>query len=215
MNYHNTIEGLEKMFYANIAIIICSILGIIPGINILAALAIIAAYVFYLIGMNKVSKDISTVSVAFALTIAQTILSLLTNRSSSLGLQAFSTIINLIIVLCICLPLSGELKARNEESVASFGKIVAIICVITYAVSIILCISLIAQMNALDQARDIYREVERLQSAAVTYGIIMIILGIVAGICQLVFYRKSIDAFSRIQCNIPAVESHSFGNYEY
>lgn len=57
------------MFIAEIGIIICTVLAIIPIVNILAAIGAIVFMVISLVGLNAAGKDIAGCKTAFVVAI--------------------------------------------------------------------------------------------------------------------------------------------------
>ncbi len=182
MSYYNSIEGLEKMYNAMLILAICTAFAFIPFLNIFAFIAIIVATVYYLMGIYKVSQDIGTVSIAFYITILKTVFSLFTRSSDSIRLAIFSSILNLIVILCINLPLAKELHNRNEDSTARFGNILAILYVVQFVTS----------------------------TALYIHPLLTLLLSIILMIGQIMFYGRSREAFSRMQANLPAIDSCSY-----
>ena len=79
MSYPNAAHGLKTVYQSQLIGIIAAVLMFIPVINILAAIAIVASLVLYMVGLNQTAKDDAGYRTAFTLVIAQLVVSLLGN----------------------------------------------------------------------------------------------------------------------------------------
>ncbi len=83
MQYTNAGPGLKKMFIAQIGSVICSVLLIIPLINLIAMVGVLVFLIISLIGLYQAGKDIGGCQKAFQFTIAQLVLSVISNFAGS------------------------------------------------------------------------------------------------------------------------------------
>ena len=73
-NYPNVGAGLKKMFIAQIGIIVCTVLAIIPIINIIAGIGAIVFAVISIVGLYGAGKDIEGCKKAFIITIVNIVI---------------------------------------------------------------------------------------------------------------------------------------------
>ena len=61
----NAGSGLKKMFIASIGAVVCTVLLIIPIVNILAMIGALVFAIISLVGLNEAGKDIEGCKTAF------------------------------------------------------------------------------------------------------------------------------------------------------
>lgn len=81
-NYGNASEGLQKCLLHRSAFIICSVLSVIPIINLLATVASIVLSIIYLVGLYNAGKDINGCANAFVLSIISLVCNIISSLTS-------------------------------------------------------------------------------------------------------------------------------------
>ena len=184
-NYPNAGAGLKKMFIAQIGIVVCTVLAIIPIINILAGIGAIVFAIISMVGLYGAGKDIEGCKKAFTLTIINIVISILASIFSKSTL--FSVIFSIagdicafLIVYNVCSSVAAILKDKGAADVAAKGESVWKINLGCYVASIVISIlAVIPLLNIL----------------AGIAGFIVAIISLVAGILYMIFLNKSYQVF--------------------
>ena len=182
----NAGSGLKKMFIASIGAVVCTVLLIIPIVNILAMIGALVFAINSLVGLNEAGKDIEGCKTAFLLTIVNMVVSVLKNipflGTGFLG-ALFSIagyILGFLIVYYVCKSVADVLE-QNEPDVAKTGHMVWKINLVCYAAEIIIAVlALIPLLNIL----------------AAFASIIIAIVSLVASILYMIFLYKSSNALA-------------------
>ena len=130
MSYPNAAHGLKTVYQSQLIGIIAAVLMFIPVINILAAIAIVASLVLYMVGLNQTAKDDAGYRTAFTLVIAQLVVSLLGNIIGG----TFGSILSLVndvlalAVLNVCAPESVTTRGTTVWKINVICTIVEVVC---------------------------------------------------------------------------------------
>lgn len=183
MQYTNAGPGLKKMFIAQIGSVICGVLLVIPLINLIAMVGVLVFLIISLIGLNQAGKDIAGCQKAFQFTIAQLVLSVISNFAGSgfigtLVSVAYS-VMGFLITYFVCSSVAEVLRMRSYDDIASKGDLVWKINLVCYAVEIIVSVlSHIPLLNILTGPADI----------------IVPVASLIAGILYITFLYRSSEA---------------------
>ena len=150
-NFTNAGPGLRKMFIAAIGTIICSVLAIIPIINIVAGIGSIVFGVLSIVGLFQAGKDIQGCMTAFYITIANLVLSIIRTFAGTgiLGtiLAICSTVLGLAVTYFVCTSVSETMNQIGAAAVAQKGHTVWVInlvcCIISVVITFLLLIPII------------------------------------------------------------------------
>ena len=179
--YNNTASGLKNMFIAEIGIIICSVIAVIPLLGFIGGIGSLVFLVISLIGLNSAGKDIEGCRNAFTLTIVQLIISVLSGFFGTGFLSTVLAIVNdilaLLIVRSVCLSVADVMDSLGHQEIAGKGRTVWQINLVCYVITIIL--SIIAIIPLLGVV------------LAAFGGIITGILSLIASILYMIFLSKS------------------------
>lgn len=142
MSYPNAAHGLKTVYQSQLIGIIAAVLMFIPVINILAAIAIVASLVLYMVGLNQTAKDDAGYRTAFTLVIAQLVVSLLGNiiGGSTFGsiLSLVNDVLALAVLYYVCTTTNRLLQnVCAPESVTTRGTTVWKINVICTIVEVV------------------------------------------------------------------------------
>ncbi len=189
--YPNAANGLQKMFYAQIVVIIGAVLAIIPFIGgILGIICSLAGMVLQLWGLNMAANDDNGYKNAFTLTIVNMVVNLLSSVLSSVPflsslLDFASSVLSLIILYLVLQTSAKLLNNAGHSDVANMGKAVWILNVVSLVASLVMLIMALFALLGLDVV------------VAVLTGIVGFLAGIisiVAGIMYIVFLYKASKA---------------------
>ncbi len=182
-NYRNAGQGLRYMFVSEIGAIICTILALIPLINILAVIGAIVLGILSIVGLYIAGKDLEGCRTAFWITIINLIFGILESlfRSSSLG-SIFSLVeatLSLMVVYYVCMSVNGALSETGYHDVARTGNTVWKINLACFIVQIVITVlALIPFINVL----------------AVISSFLVLIAKFVGGILYLIYLHGSYQA---------------------
>ena len=141
MSYPNAAHGLKTVYQSQLIGIIAAVLMFIPVINILAAIAIVASLVLYMVGLNQTAKDDAGYRTAFTLVIAQLVVSLLGNIiGGTFGsiLSLVNDVLALAVLYYVCTTTNRLLQnVCAPESVTTRGTTVWKINVICTIVEVV------------------------------------------------------------------------------
>ena len=183
MQYTNAGPGLKKMFIAQIGSVICSVLLIIPLINLIAMAGALVFLIISLIGLYQAGKDIGGCQKAFQFTIAQLVLSVISNFAGSgfmgtLVSVAYS-VTGFLVTYFVCSSVAEVIRMRSHDDIASRGELVWKLNLVCYAVNIIVSVlSHIPLLNILTGPA----------------GIIVPVTSLIAGILFITFLYRSSEA---------------------
>lgn len=125
-NYVNAGDGLRKMFIASVGMIVCTVLMLVPLVNLFAGIGLIVFAVVSLIGLYNAGRDIAGCKTAFVLTIIQLVLSVAGAFVDSTGLlysllNIAGEIITLLITYFVCTSVAKVMREIQVNEVADKG----------------------------------------------------------------------------------------------
>lgn len=182
--YQNAGPGLKKMFIAEVGAIICTVLMLIPIVNIIAAIGALVFMIISLVGLNAAGQDIEGCKKAFMFTIVNLLVSVLSSFLGSIAvigtiLTIAQSILSLLVTYYVCTSVSEVMNTIGHADVAQQGNLVWKINLVCYAVDIVLTVlALIPVLNVL----------------AGIAGYVIGIVSLVAGILYMIFLNKSYKA---------------------
>lgn len=183
-NLQNAGNGIKMMFIASVGAVICTVLGYIPGINFLAALAAIGFGIASLVGLYNAGKDISGCRTAFGLTIANMVVSIIKNGVGDVVGSVIITIIGAILSVMtsyyVCTSIAETLEYMDVPVVARNGYTVWKINLACYIILICVVILILISGSA---------------SIALIGGVAVTILSLIASILYMVFLYQSYQEF--------------------
>lgn len=184
-NLQEAKAGLKKLFIAQIGAVICSVLGQLPVISLVAGLAAWVFIVLTLLGFWQAGKDIEGCKTAFTLTIVNLVVSLLSvifSKSVLFGtiLSLAITVINLAVTYFVCTSVSDVMTKNGSADVAKLGHTVWIINLVCALVTVVLVLlAFIPLLGAV---------------LAAVGGILTAIASLVGGVLYIIFLYKSSQA---------------------
>lgn len=183
--YANAGDGLKKMFIAQIGAIVCSVLALIPIINIIAAIGAIVFAVLSIWGLYTAGRDIEGCKTAFIVTIISLVISVISTFTSGSAFLAVvfdiaDSICAFLVIYYVCTSVGEALKESGAADVAGKGETIWKINLVCYAASIVISIlSVIPFINII----------------AGICAIVIAIVSIVAGVLYMIFLYKSYQVF--------------------
>ena len=182
-NYQNAGTGIKKMFIAAVGAIICSVLLIIPLINILAAVGALVFLIISMVGLYEAGKDIEGCKNAFVFTVIRLVVRIVGVFFKTGILHALFTIaddvLGLLIVYSVCTSIEAVMQQIGASDVAQKGHTVWLINLVCYIVMIVVAVlNLIPLVNILGGV----------------ISIITSIVTLVAEILYMIFLNKSYSA---------------------
>lgn len=175
--------GLKKMFIASIGAIICLVLLLVPGINILAAVATLVFAVLSMVGLYQAGKDIDGCKTAFMLTIAKIVVNAVGNVGQSAMLALILTlagyVLDVLVVYFVCTSVSEALERMGQSSVADKGRTTWKIYLGCYVVMIVFAVLMV---------------IPSLLGVALVVSLAATILSVVAMILYMIFLYQSSNA---------------------
>ncbi len=182
-NYSEAGQGLKKMFIAQIGIIVCSVLMIIPIINIIAMIGSIVFMVISIVGLNQAGKEIEGCKTAFILTIVNLIVSIVgAFFKTGILYTLFSvatSVLSLLVAYYVCTSVAAVMNQIGAADVAAKGITVWKFNLVCYIILIVASVlALIPIINII----------------AGIVAIITSIVAIVAEILYMIFLNKSYHA---------------------
>lgn len=182
-NYQNAGAGLKKMFIASVGTVICTVLAIVPIVQIIAAIGIVVFAVLSMVGLYGAGKDIEGCKKAFTLTIANLVVSIV---GAFLKPGFLATIVSIVgyvlsfmVVYLVCSSVSEVMNRIGAADVAQKGETVWKINAGCYGVLVVVAIlAMIPVLNVI----------------AGVAAIIVAIVSLVALILYMIFLNKSSQA---------------------
>ena len=182
-NYQNAGAGLKKMFIASVGTVACTVLAIIPLVNIIAAIGVLVFGVISLVGLYGAGKDIEGCKKAFTLTIANLVVSIVGSFFKSGFLAAIVSIagyvLSFMVVYLVCTSVPEVMNQVGAADVAQKGETVWKINAGCYGVLAVVAIAGLIPVLSL--------------IAAAAAGIVAIV-SLVALVLYMIFLNKSSKA---------------------
>lgn len=145
-------KDCKKCLLHRSAFIICSVLSVIPIINLLATVASIVLSIIYLVGLYNAGKDINGCANAFVLSIISlvcSIISLVCNIISSLTsfnvlfamlFSVAAAVLTFMVTYQVCTSVSDVVGSRGHNDIASLGKSTWIVFLIGSILNVVVAI---------------------------------------------------------------------------
>lgn len=145
-NLQEAKTGLNKMFIAQVGMVACVILAVIPLVNLIAALGALVFLILSIVGLWQAGKDIEGCKTAFILTIIELVVSLLSSVFSQVAFlgKFFSLaniVLNLAVLYFVCTSVSEVMTKIGSADAAKLGHttwLVNLACALVSAAIIIL-----------------------------------------------------------------------------
>lgn len=120
-------KDCKKCLLHRSAFIICSVLSVIPIINLLATVASIVLSIIYLVGLYNAGKDINGCANAFVLSIISLVCNIISSLTSFNVLFAMlfsvaAAVLTFMVTYQVCTSVSDVVGSRGHNDIASLGK---------------------------------------------------------------------------------------------
>ena len=144
-NYQNAGSGLKMMFIAELGTIICTVLMVIPIINILAVIGALVFLIISMVGLYSAGKDIEGCKTAFYITIINMVVSVL-NAIFKTGIVGTiftlaGSVLSLLVVYYVCTSVAEALQTKGAADYARKGltvwKINLVCTIITMVITVL------------------------------------------------------------------------------
>lgn len=146
-HYPNASEGLKLLFYAQILIIVGTLLSLVP---IVGSLIVLAGGILDLVGLNRAGQDDEGYRTAFTLVIVSIVVDVLSGFAGSKGflflatpLSIASILVSLGIIYFVCITTSNLLHSVGEEALSQRGITVWKINLLCTALSVVLVLLMV------------------------------------------------------------------------
>ncbi len=138
--YPNASEGLKLLFYAQILIIVGTLLSLVP---IVGSLIVLTGGILDLVGLHRAGQDDEGYRTAFMLSIASIVVNLLNGFADSESflaslLSVVSSLVSLGIIYFVCITTSNLLHSVGKEALSQRGITVWKINLVCTAVGVAL-----------------------------------------------------------------------------
>lgn len=138
-------KDCKKCLLHRSAFIICSVLSVIPIINLLATVASIVLSIIYLVGLYNAGKDINGCANAFVLSIISLVCNIISSLTSFNVLFAmlFSVAaadLTFMVTYQVCTSVSDVVGSRGHNDIASLGKSTWIVFLIGSILNVVVAI---------------------------------------------------------------------------
>lgn len=138
-------KDCEKCLLHRSAFIICSVLSVIPIINLLATVASVVLSIIYLVGLYNAGKDINGCANAFVLSIISLVCNIISCLTSFNVLFAmlFSVAaadLTFMVTYQVCTSVSDVVGSRGHNDIASLGKSTWIVFLIGSILNVVVAI---------------------------------------------------------------------------
>ena len=137
--YPNAANGLKLMFYGEILTIIAALFLLVPWVGTILTLI---GGIVSLLGLNQAGSDDAGYRTAFALTIANLVLSIV---GAFVGdgflatlISLCGSVLSLLIVYYVCITTANLLHSIGEENLSSRGRTVWMINLICTVVGVVI-----------------------------------------------------------------------------
>ena len=150
-NFTNFGAGLKKLYIAELGTLICTVLALIPVVNIVAGIVLLGFAVLSMIGLSQAGTVIKGCKTAFILTIILLIFDILQAVFAPerpgiamymllyiIPLTIINGMLSFLVVYYICTSVNIILTNMQKNDIAKFGNIVWIIILFTTIFSIAL-----------------------------------------------------------------------------
>lgn len=138
-------KDCKKCLLHRSAFIICSVLSVIPIINLLATIASIVLSIIYLVGLYNAGKDINGCANAFVLSIISLVCNIISSLTSFNVLFAMlfsvaAAVLTFMVTYQVCTSVSDVVGSRGHNDIASLGKSTWIVFLIGSILNVVVAI---------------------------------------------------------------------------
>lgn len=138
-------KDCKKCLLHRSAFIICSVLSVIPIINLLATVASIVLSIIYLVGLYNAGKDINGCANAFVLSIISLVCNIISSLTSFNVLFAMlfsvaAAVLTFMVTYQVCTSVSDVVGSRGHNDIASLGKSTWIVFLIGSILNVVVAI---------------------------------------------------------------------------
>ena len=138
-------KDCEKCLLHRSAFIICSVLSVIPIINLLATVASVVLSIIYLVGLYNAGKDINGCANAFVLSIISLVCNIISSLTSFNVLFAMlfsvaAAVLTFMVTYQVCTSVSDVVGSRGHNDIASLGKSTWIVFLIGSILNVVVAI---------------------------------------------------------------------------
>ena len=135
-------KDCEKCLLHRSAFIICSVLSVIPIINLLATVASVVLSIIYLVGLYNDGKDTNGCANAFVLSIISLVCNIISSLTSFNVLFAMlfsvaAAVLTFMVTYQVCTSVSDVVGSRVHSDIASLGKSTWIVFLLNVVVAIV------------------------------------------------------------------------------
>lgn len=135
-------KDCEKCLLHRSAFIICSVLSVIPIINLLATVASVVLSIIYLVGLYNDGKDTNGCANAFVLSIISLVCNIILSLTSFNVLFAMlfsvaAAVLTFMVTYQVCTSVSDVVGSRVHSDIASLGKSTWIVFLLNVVVAIV------------------------------------------------------------------------------
>ena len=182
--YPNAGKGLKRMFIAQVGAIVCTVLAVIPLVNLIGGIGALVFAVLSLVGLYGAGQEIAGCKTAFVLTIISIALSILSMFFAGSGVMTtlFSiadSILSFLVVYCVCNSVAEVMNWIGAGDVAAKGVTVWKVNLGCYIATIVIAIlAFVPVLNVI----------------AVIAGVVVLVVSVVAAILYMIFLNRSYQA---------------------
>ena len=138
-------KDCEKCLLHRSAFIICSVLSVIPIINLLATVASVVLSIIYLVGLYNDGKDTNGCANAFVLSIISLVCNIISSLTSFNVLFAMlfsvaAAVLTFMVTYQVCTSVSDVVGSRVHSDIASLGKSTWIVFLIGSILNVVVAI---------------------------------------------------------------------------
>lgn len=138
-------KDCKKCLLHRSAFIICSVLSVIPIINLLATVASVVLSIIYLVGLYNAGKDINGCANAFVLSIISLVCNIISSLTSFNVLFAMlfsfaAAVLTFMVTYQVCTSVSDVVGSRGHSDIASLGKSTWIVFLIGSILNVVVAI---------------------------------------------------------------------------
>ena len=138
-------KDCKKCLLHRSAFIICSVLSVIPIINLLATVASVVLSIIYLVGLYNDEKDTNGCANAFVLSIISLVCNIISSLTSFNVLFAMlfsvaAAVLTFMVTYQVCTSVSDVVGSRGHNDIASLGKSTWIVFLIGSILNVVVAI---------------------------------------------------------------------------
>lgn len=182
--YQNAGKGLKKMFIAQVGAIVCTVLAVIPLVNLIGGIGALVFAVLSLVGLYGAGQEIAGCKTAFILTVVSIVLSIVAmffaaNPVMTALFSIADSVLSFLVVYYVCNSVAEVMSQVGANDVAAKGVTVWKVNLGCYIATIV--ISILAFIPVLNVI-------------AVFAGVVVLVVSVVAAILYMIFLNRSYQA---------------------